>query len=65
MGLRRFEIAILPLDAIKSDFDAATGRERYWLNVDESPYEQEDSRFYAPSLKNPNPDDSYLFHRMS
>ena len=52
MGLRRSEIAILPLDAIKSDFDAATGKERYWLNVDESPYEQEDSRFDAPSLKN-------------
>lgn len=52
MGLRRSEIAILPLDAIKSDFDAATGKERYWLNVDERPYEQEDSRFDAPSLKN-------------
>ena len=52
MGLRRSEMAILPLDAIKSDFDAATGKESYWLNVNQSPYEQEDSRFDAPPLKN-------------
>ncbi|WP_184959506.1 site-specific integrase [Pseudomonas vranovensis] len=52
MGLRRSEIAILPLDAIKSDFDPATGKECYWLNVDESHYEHEDSRSDAPSLKN-------------
>src|SRR5690606_41638544 len=42
LGLRRGEIAILPADAIKSDFQIATGAERFWLNVAESPYEDED-----------------------
>ncbi|MBV7476089.1 tyrosine-type recombinase/integrase [Pseudomonas sp. PDM31] len=51
LGLRRGEIAILPADAIKSDFDITTGGEKFWLNVAESPYEDEDSRFNAPSLK--------------
>lgn len=51
LGLRRGEIAILPADAVKSDFDITTGSERFWLNVAESPYEDEDSRFNAPSLK--------------
>ncbi|MHB0804860.1 tyrosine-type recombinase/integrase [Stutzerimonas nitrititolerans] len=54
LGLRRGEVAILPADAIKSDFDIATGAERFWLNVAESPYEDEDSRFNAPSLKTPH-----------
>jgi integrase len=54
LGLRRGEIAILPADAIKSDFDIATGGEKFWLNVAESPYEDEDSRFNAPSLKTAN-----------
>src|SRR3990167_4966965 len=35
LGLRRGEIAILPADAIKSDFDIATGGEKFWLNVAE------------------------------
>lgn len=51
LGLRRGEIAILPADAIKSDFDTVTGRDRFWLNIAERPYEDEDSRFNAPSLK--------------
>ena len=51
LGLRRGEIAILPADAIKSDFDIATGNERFWLNILESPYEDEDTRFNSPSLK--------------
>lgn len=52
LGLRRGEIAILPADAIKSDFDIVAGGEKFWLNVDKSPHEEdEDSRFNAPSLK--------------
>lgn len=51
LGLRRGEIAILPADAIKSDFDVDTGGEKYWLNIAENPYDDEDSRFNAPSLK--------------
>lgn len=51
LGLRRGEIAILPADAIKSDFDITTGSEKFWLNVVENPYEDGDSRFNAPSLK--------------
>lgn len=51
LGLRRGEIAILPADAIKSGFDMVSGEEKFWLNVAENPYGDEDSRFNAPSLK--------------
>jgi len=54
LGLRRSEIAILPADAIKSDFDIISGEDRFWLNIVESPYEDEDIRFNAPSLKTEN-----------
>ena len=54
LGLRRGEIAILPADAIKSDFDIETGGDKFWLNVDESPYESDDNRFNTPSLKTAN-----------
>lgn len=51
-GLRRGEVALLPADAVKDDFDSATGEIRCWLNVDETPYEdEEDPRYDAPGLK--------------
>ena len=56
LGLRRSEAALLSADAIKDDFDPQTGEVRYWLNVDESPNEDEpddkiDPRYTAPGLK--------------
>jgi integrase len=50
LGLRRSEAAILPAEAIKEDFDPATGDVRMWLNVDETD-EDGDPRYEAPSLK--------------
>lgn len=50
LGLRRGEIGMLAADAIKSEFDYELGRDRHWINIEESPYE-EDSRFDVPSLK--------------
>jgi integrase len=51
LGLRRGEILILPADAVKDDIDPATGEVRPWINIVETPYEDEDPRFEAPSLK--------------
>lgn len=51
LGLRRSEIAILPADAIKSDYDIKEGREKFWLNIVENPYDNEDTRYNAPHLK--------------
>jgi integrase len=52
LGLRRGEVALLPADAVKDDFNPATGEVRCWLNVDETPYEdEEDPRYDAPGLK--------------
>lgn len=54
LGLRRGEIGLLAADAIKSDFDYDGQLDRYWINVEETPYEDEDPRFDAPSLKTSN-----------
>jgi len=54
LGLRRGEIGLLAADAIKSDFDYGIQSERYWINVENTPYEDEDPRFDAPSLKTAN-----------
>ncbi|MEO3430141.1 site-specific integrase [Pelagibius sp. CAU 1746] len=51
LGLRRGEVLILPADAVKDDYDPATGATRYWINIDETPYEDEDPRHSAPGLK--------------
>lgn len=52
LGLRRGEVALLPADAVKDDFDPVTGKIRCWLNVDETPYEdEEDPRYDAPGIK--------------
>lgn len=52
-GLRRGEVLLLPVDAVKSGFDARRREERYWLNVQFNPYEDEneDPRFTKPSIK--------------
>jgi integrase len=52
-GLRRGELLILPVDAVKSAFDAISGKERFWLNVSYNEYE-EDPRYSKPSIKNPS-----------
>lgn len=51
MGLRRGEVLILPADAVKEDFDPATGEIRFWINIVRNPYADTDPRSQAPSLK--------------
>ena len=51
MGLRRSEVLLLPVDAVKDDFDPATGEVRYWINITENPYANVDPRSQAPSIK--------------
>ncbi len=51
MGLRRSEALILPADAVKDDFDPATNEVRYWINITENPYADEDPRSQAPGIK--------------
>lgn len=52
-GLRRGEVLLLPVDAIKSQFDARLGRDRCWINVRENDYESssQDPRYSKPSIK--------------
>ncbi|WP_201314370.1 site-specific integrase [Dyella sp. EPa41] len=52
-GLRRGEILLLPVDAVKTDFDARRQEQRFWLNVRSNPYEDEhdDPRYTKPSIK--------------
>lgn len=52
-GLRRGEILLLPVDCIKSAFDSKQSRLRYWINVQENPYEEagSDPRYSKPSIK--------------
>ncbi len=50
-GLRRSELAMLPVDAISSSFDVKANKERHWINVGRSPYANEDPRRDKPSLK--------------
>ncbi|MCP1290344.1 site-specific integrase [Chromobacterium sp. S0633] len=50
-GLRRGEMLLLPVDCIKSTYDKKLGRERYWLNVKNNEYEDEDTRYSKPSIK--------------
>jgi integrase len=52
LGLRRGELLLLSADPIEHDFDYETGRERYWINVDEKLYEDEDTRQSPPGIKN-------------
>lgn len=50
-GLRRGEALLLPLDAIKTDFDHTIGEVRTWMNVTTNQYEYGDPRYIAPQLK--------------
>jgi integrase len=52
-GLRRGEILLLPADAVKSAYDSKQCRTRYWLNVQQNPYESaaQDARYSKPSIK--------------
>jgi integrase len=52
-GLRRGEALLLPVDAVKSAFDAKLGRDRCWINVRPNNYERsvEDPRYSKPSIK--------------
>lgn len=49
-GLRRGELLLLSVDALKHDVDAATGKVMHWLNVTTSD-EEEDARSTRPSIK--------------
>jgi integrase len=51
MGLRRGELLLLAADAVNHDFDLATDQDRYWINIAETPYEDEDTRYSVPSIK--------------
>ena len=52
-GLRRGEVLLLPADTVKSGFDRKANRDRYWLNVQENPYEDaaSDPRYSRPGIK--------------
>jgi hypothetical protein len=52
-GLRRGELLLLTADAIKNGFDHRQQRTRYWLNVQDNPYEGSDvdPRHSRPSVK--------------
>ena len=50
-GLRRGELLLLPVDAVKSGFDTKSGKDRYWLSIIENPYEDEDPRYSKPGIK--------------
>lgn len=51
-GLRRGELLLLPMDAVKSEFDRKLGRVRYWLNIEtNAERESIDKRHNKPSIK--------------
>ncbi|WP_175786659.1 site-specific integrase [Burkholderia anthina] len=52
-GLRRGEVLLLPVDAIKSAYDHKQSRTRHWLNVQENEYEDADGdpRYSKPGIK--------------
>lgn len=49
-GLRRGELLCLPTDAVKSEFNWKTQKQRYWITVRLNPYEA-DPRTSRPSIK--------------
>ena len=53
-GLRRGELLLLPVDAVKSGFDQKKQRERYWLNVRSLEGQTTDPRYNKPSIKTAN-----------
>lgn len=51
LGLRRGEALILPANAVKEEFDPATGAQNYWINVIEAPRDEPDPRAARPAIK--------------
>lgn len=52
-GLRRGELLLLPVDAVKSAFDHKCGQTKYWLNIRHHEYDEGviDTRYSKPSIK--------------
>ena len=53
-GLRRGELLLLTVDAVKSGYDSRLQRERCWLNVEGNKYAEDDGadpRYSTPSIK--------------
>lgn len=52
-GLRRGEVLLLATDSVKDAFDHKQNRRRYWLNVQENPYNDDtiDTRYSRPGIK--------------
>lgn len=52
-GLRRGEVLLLPVDAVKSGYDARLGRVRSWINIRGNEYEEsdQDPRHSKPGIK--------------
>jgi integrase len=51
-GLRRGELLSFPVDVIKSAFDRKQQRVRYWMDVRYNRYEDDDTRYSTPGIKN-------------
>jgi integrase len=53
LGLRRGELLILHVDAVKSAFDKSLGKTRYWIDINETDEDaQIDKRSNKPAIKN-------------
>jgi integrase len=50
-GLRRGEVLVLPVDAVKSSFGRTLQHDRYWMSVQYNEYE-DDPRYSTPCIKN-------------
>ncbi|MCO4856473.1 site-specific integrase [Herbaspirillum sp. WGmk3] len=52
-GLRRGEVLLLPIDAVKGGYDARLGRVRSWINIRKNEYEDsdQDPRHSKPGIK--------------
>lgn len=50
LGLRRGELLILPVNAIKHNFDNKLNKIRYWINIENS-HKDEDYRYSQPNIK--------------
>jgi integrase len=50
-GLRRGELLLLPVNAIKSARDRKAGQLRHWINIQENIYDPNDVRYSRPSIK--------------
>lgn len=50
-GLRRGELLLLPVDAVKSGIDSKQQKTRYWMNIQQSDDDKPDPRYNKPSIK--------------